>query len=85
MEENINEITNVKSSFLFRLCLLAKQGRIYVSISRVRMGRGSNAVKIDFQQKFQKVCWSNGWKDRPTDRQSDLLSRMYATKKISKA
>ena len=31
-----------------------KQGRIHDSISRVRVIRGSNAVKLAFQQKFQQ-------------------------------
>ena len=46
-----------------------KQGRIHDSISRVRVGRGFDAVKIAFRQKFQQRDHPT---IRPTDRQSDL-------------
>ena len=51
---------------LFRI----KQGRIHDSISRVRVGRGFDAVYIAFRQKFQQ---RDRRTNQRTDRQSDLL------------
>ena len=44
-----------------------KQGRIH-DIGRVQVGRGSDAVSIDFHRKFQQ---RDGPTNRPTDRRTD--------------
>ena len=58
-----------------------KQGRTHDSISRVRVGRGSDGVEIAFGLKFQQRDGrTNQPTDGPTDLQSDLQSCVYATK-----
>ena len=57
---------------------LREQGRIYDSISHVRVG--SEAVKL-FGEKFNSVTdQATDWRtDQPTDWQSDLKCRVHAT------
>ena len=64
---------------------LEKQVRIHDKTSRVLLGRGSNAQKLQSTRKTKKSKGGTDRStdrptDRPTDRQSDLQSGVHATK-----